>query len=765
MKYKIVESVEKKENINHPVDDAFTFSEELLNIKSEKINESAESGKSGRSREENEKIVWDLLETDRRPLEAFVDLDYYAAGADTCWEEAKKTLESCPDDVLDKVAERILEDNRGDKNYTLHEIFDGVCPSTYRDGFYIEDDNEETLEEDFEYSEYDKKLLVNRAKTLAKQISDLYNSNQVEAQGELPSESEIAKALLDSPKKIDMYANFLSKIKGTKKAESIVEKLVKELMSFKKKLSMIKKPQPATESMNEAVEELSDEEKKEILDSLDKMIEAGDTGCECYDEPTKKLVVAELKKRGLQCEPSENGDHIHIEWYKKDSKNESMNESTDNKGICGERVEFKSGDEMLDALKSGSDFYNINTGDYVFGYNDSGSIAVYNLDLDEALGLQNSPYRDCGAYWGGLLGVGGYIYDDVSYESRNEYAPTNKDFCDDNYASDGWIELDYSCGEIDESLNEGRSCYAMSQDQMSDWNDICKAFAKKVGAKLVFVNDTSCGLEFPDGSMKHIYIDEMVDYLSGMNESCGGKKKSKKKNLKESVEDEKVIWKSNAQYEYWSNRATKAEIIDYLEMNDYFGDVYGLLDENEVESAFDECYEEMLEQGLEADDFDTEEKADALVEYGMRKWEDLIDIEKGRDLILDDDYIAGGECDLEDLQNMFDEEYGEFTDYSKYDTIYVVGDYQRWDGGHRVSAVFENGLADAVERVCYPGYDNIATLYKDENGNLTFTESSHDAPMGGTSLNFYCLTDDDADFDSIDEAIESGVLIPVKVNW
>ena len=110
MKYRIVESVEKKENINHPVDDNFTLSEELLNIKSEKINESA--------------------------------------------------VES------------------------------------------VETELNESLEEDYEYSEYDKKLLVNRAKTIAKQISDLYNSNQVEAQGELPSVNEIAKALLDSPKKI-----------------------------------------------------------------------------------------------------------------------------------------------------------------------------------------------------------------------------------------------------------------------------------------------------------------------------------------------------------------------------------------------------------------------------------------------------------------------------------------------------------------------------------------------------------------------------------
>ena len=58
-----------------------------------------------------------------------------------------------------------------------------------------------------------------------------------------------------------------------------------------------------------------------------------------------------------------------------------------------------------------------------------------------------------------------------------------------------------------------REVMAVSQDQMSDWRQICRAFAKKLGAKLLFVNETSMGLEYPDGTMKHIYIDELADYL------------------------------------------------------------------------------------------------------------------------------------------------------------------------------------------------------------------------------------------------------------
>lgn len=281
MKYRIVESVEKKENINHPVDDNFTLSEELLDIKTEKINESK-----------------DAKEPTRDEINAVLN------SLNCSEKEAIKRIKNMSD-----------EDRK--------EMLSGYLETRKRNSY------EESLEEDYEYSDYDKKLLVNRAKSIAKAISDLYNSNQVEAQGELPSVNEIAKALLDSPKKIDMYAKFLSKMKATKKAESLIEKLVKELMNFKKKLSMVKKPQPATESMNESVDELSEEEKKEIIDTLEDMIESGETSCECWDEPTKFLVKSELRKKGLKFDVSGNdrGNKFsyHFEWW--NPKTESMDES------------------------------------------------------------------------------------------------------------------------------------------------------------------------------------------------------------------------------------------------------------------------------------------------------------------------------------------------------------------------------------------------------------------------------------------------------
>jgi hypothetical protein len=53
--------------------------------------------------------------------------------------------------------------------------------------------------------------------------------------------------------------------------------------------------------------------------------------------------------------------------------------------------------------------------------------------------------------------------------------------------------------------------YAANDSQMKDWESICKAYAKKVDAELLFVNETSCGLQYKDGSFAHIYIEELAE--------------------------------------------------------------------------------------------------------------------------------------------------------------------------------------------------------------------------------------------------------------
>ena len=55
--------------------------------------------------------------------------------------------------------------------------------------------------------------------------------------------------------------------------------------------------------------------------------------------------------------------------------------------------------------------------------------------------------------------------------------------------------------------------YACNDRQMKDWESVCKAYAKKVDAELLFVNETSCGLQYKDGSFAHIYTEELAEML------------------------------------------------------------------------------------------------------------------------------------------------------------------------------------------------------------------------------------------------------------
>ena len=64
-----------------------------------------------------------------------------------------------------------------------------------------------------------------------------------------------------------------------------------------------------------------------------------------------------------------------------------------------------------------------------------------------------------------------------------------------------------------------REVYAMNETQMGDWKQICATFAKKIDAELLFVNETSCGVQYKNGTFGHIYIDEMAETLSVSDES------------------------------------------------------------------------------------------------------------------------------------------------------------------------------------------------------------------------------------------------------
>ena len=90
-------------------------------------------------------------------------------------------------------------------------------------------------------------------------------------------------------------------------------------------------------------------------------------------------------------------------------------------------AKFSSANDMLEKLKA-NDYYNHITEEYVFTYNDRDSIAVYNIDKDEAKKLSKQA-KENDEYWGAFLGPGGYIYDE----------PKNSEWCESHFKEDGWI--------------------------------------------------------------------------------------------------------------------------------------------------------------------------------------------------------------------------------------------------------------------------------------------------------------------------------------
>ena len=60
-----------------------------------------------------------------------------------------------------------------------------------------------------------------------------------------------------------------------------------------------------------------------------------------------------------------------------------------------------------------------------------------------------------------------------------------------------------------------RGVMADNESQMGDWREICNAYAKKIGAEVIFVNNCSCGLELSNGQFAHIYIEDMLERLGG----------------------------------------------------------------------------------------------------------------------------------------------------------------------------------------------------------------------------------------------------------
>ncbi len=49
---------------------------------------------------------------------------------------------------------------------------------------------------------------------------------------------------------------------------------------------------------------------------------------------------------------------------------------------------------------------------------------------------------------------------------------------------------------------------------MKEWTEVCAAYCKRVGAELLFVNESDFGCEMPNGELRHIYADELEALLN-----------------------------------------------------------------------------------------------------------------------------------------------------------------------------------------------------------------------------------------------------------
>ena len=49
---------------------------------------------------------------------------------------------------------------------------------------------------------------------------------------------------------------------------------------------------------------------------------------------------------------------------------------------------------------------------------------------------------------------------------------------------------------------------------MAEWTQTCEAYCEKVGAALLFVNTDNFGCEYADGTLAHIYADELAEMLA-----------------------------------------------------------------------------------------------------------------------------------------------------------------------------------------------------------------------------------------------------------
>ena len=126
----------------------------------------------------------------------------------------------------------------------------------------------------------------------------------------------------------------------------------------------------------------------------------------------------------------------------------------------------------------------------------------------------------------------------------------------------------------------------------AEWIYVCRAFCRKIGAKLLFVNDDNFGYETKDGQLVHMYADELEQYLkSGKLKEADTVKNDTEQAymnyVKEWFDDRDFSWQD--ELSYWSNKQDNWDIEDYKKLFD------GLYEENGINGELFVSYDEWLD--------------------------------------------------------------------------------------------------------------------------------------------------------------------------
>lgn len=110
---------------------------------------------------------------------------------------------------------------------------------------------------------------------------------------------------------------------------------------------------------------------------------------------------------------------------------------------CRKPKVFESGEDLLEDVNNGIDFYSPSTGIYISRYNDEGAIAVYDVSIEKAEELIKEANKLGGEQWSALLGTGGYIYDACNEEKSLATPMSNLDKCNGLVVIKDWIPTKY----------------------------------------------------------------------------------------------------------------------------------------------------------------------------------------------------------------------------------------------------------------------------------------------------------------------------------